>query len=242
MHYITAYGGLKPAPFARALPMSAGWIPVTSQYEQENSANTFLQFLNVSNIQQAQNASTEEIFLANAKAVGSSKWITTTYGPVVDGGLVPAQPGISLLKGEFNHNVSIMTGHAANEEANFSPPFVKTNDQMAAMLRDAWSTIQEPVISYILDERYPEPGIDRTMVYVAELGFTCNVDYLARAFGNSTYNYEFQVHPGVHGSDFPYAFYNGPDKTVSYSHNRGIDVRCRERLSIRSMKCTRGSP
>ncbi|KAJ0307962.1 hypothetical protein COL516b_003937 [Colletotrichum fioriniae] len=63
---------------------------------------------------------------------------------------------------------------------------------MAAMLRDAWSTIQEPVISYILDERYPEPGIDRTMVYVAELGFTCNVDYLARAFGNSTYNYEFQ--------------------------------------------------
>ncbi|KAK1853675.1 carboxylesterase family protein [Colletotrichum chrysophilum] len=212
VHHITAYGGLKPAPFARAIPLSAGWIPVTSQYEQENSTNSFLQFLNVTTVEEAQNSSTEEVIFANAKAVGSSKWISTTYGPVIDGGLVPALPGISLLKGEFDRNVSIMTGHAANEGANFSPPFVETNDQMAAMIRDAWPTIEEPVISYILDELYPEPGINRTMLYVGELGFACNVNYLARAFGNNTYNYEFRVHPGVHGSDFPYAFYNGPDE------------------------------
>ncbi|KAI8167090.1 Carboxylesterase [Colletotrichum sp. SAR 10_71] len=212
VHHITAYGGLKPAPFARAIPLSAGWIPVTSQYEQENSTNSFLQLLNVTTVEEAQNSSTEEAILANAKAVGSSKWISTTYGPVIDGGLVPALPGISLLKGEFDHNVSIMTGHAANEGANFSPPFVETNDQMAAMIRDAWPTIEEPVVSYILDELYPEPGVNRTMLYVAELGFACNVNYLARAFGNNTYNYEFRVHPGVHGSDFPYAFYNGPDE------------------------------
>ncbi|KAF5525024.1 Carboxylesterase patB [Colletotrichum aenigma] len=212
VHHITAYGGLKPAPFARAIPLSAGWIPVTSQYEQDNSTNSFLQSLNVTSVQEAQNSSTEEVILANAKAVGSSKWISTTYGPVIDGGLVPALPGISLLKGEFDHNVSVMTGHAANEGANFSPPFVETNDQMAAMIRDAWSTIEEPVVSYILDELYPEPGVNRTMLYVAELGFACNVNYLARAFGSNTYNYEFRVHPGVHGSAFPYAFYNGPDE------------------------------
>ncbi|KAH0439655.1 hypothetical protein CcaCcLH18_02765 [Colletotrichum camelliae] len=218
VHHITAYGGLKPAPFARAIPLSAGWIPVTSQYEQENSTNSFLQLLNVTTIEEAQNASTEEIILANAKAVGSSKWISTTFGPVTDGGLVPALPGISLLKGDFDHDVSIMTGHAANEGANFSPPFVETNDQLAAMLRDAWPTIQEPVVNYVLDELYPEPGINRTMLYVAELGFACNVNYLARAFGNNTYNYEFRVHPGVHGSDFPCAFYNGPDEVEGGIH------------------------
>ncbi|KAJ0383673.1 hypothetical protein COL922a_009997 [Colletotrichum nupharicola] len=187
-------------------------IPVTSQYEQENSTNSFLQLPNVTTVEEAQNSSTEEVILANAKAVRSSKWISTTYGPVIDGGLGPALPGISLLKGEFDHNVSVMTGHAANEGANFSPPFVETNDQMAAMIREAWPTIEEPVVSYILDEIYPEPGVNRTMLYVAELGFACNVNYLARAFGNNTYNYEFRVHPGVHGSDFPYAFYNGPDE------------------------------
>ncbi|KAK2777612.1 carboxylesterase family protein [Colletotrichum kahawae] len=218
VHHITAYGGLTPAPFARAIPLSAGWIPVTSQYEQENSTNSFLQLLNVTTIEEAQNASTKEVILANAKAVGSSKWISTTFGPVTDGGLVPALPGISLLKGDFDHDVSIMTGHAANEGANFSPPFVETNDQMAAMLRDAWPTIQEPVVNYVLDELYPEPGINRTMLYVAELGFACNVNYLARAFGNNTYNYEFRVHPGVHGSDFPYAFYNGPDEVEGGIH------------------------
>ncbi|KAF4897560.1 Carboxylesterase patB [Colletotrichum viniferum] len=212
VHDITAYGGLKPATFARAIPLSAGWIPVTSQYEQDNSTNSFLQFLNVTSVQEARNSSTEEVILANAKAVGSSKWILTAYGTVIDGGLVPALPGISLLKGEFDHNVSVITGHAANEDTNFSPPFVETNDQMAAMIRDAWPTIEEPVVSYILDELYPEPGVNRTMLYVAELGFACNVNYLARAFGNNTYNYEFRVHPVVHGSDFPYAFYNGPDE------------------------------
>ncbi|KAF9878746.1 hypothetical protein CkaCkLH20_03646 [Colletotrichum karsti] len=224
VHHITARGGLVPAPFAQAITESAGWLPITSQYQQENATNTFLRYLNVSTIEEAQNASTEDVILANAKAVGSSHWVSFTYGPVVDGGLVPALPGISLLKGEFDHNVSVMTGHVSDEAPYFTPPFVKTDEEMATMLRGMFPTIQDQAVSHILGNLYPESGIDRTMQFIAETGLTCNTNYLSKAFGNNTYNYEFRVPPGVHGTDFPYIFYSGPDETENGSHG-GVNIK-----------------
>lgn len=215
MHQITAYGGLKPAPFARAIPISAGWVPVTSNYQQENATNTFLRYLNVSTIEEARRASTEDVILANAKAIGSSPWGSFTYDPAVDGLLVPAMPGLSLLKGNFDHNVSVMTGHTSNEGPYFIPPFVKTNEQFASLVRSMFPTIQEPALAHLVEDLYPEPGIDRTLNFFAELGLTCNTNYLDRAFNHNTYNYEFQVWPGTHGVDFPHVFYSGPDKVES---------------------------
>lgn len=49
--------------------------------------------------------------------------------------------------------------------------------------------------------------IDRTITLITESIFTCNTNYLARAYRNQTYNYEFPVPPALHGSDIYSTFY-----------------------------------
>ncbi|KAK6206388.1 acetylcholinesterase [Colletotrichum tabaci] len=211
MHHITGYGGMRPPSFKGAITLSAGWVPISSQYQQESGAQAFLRHLNVTTIEEARSADTKNVILANALAIGSSIWTSFTYGPAVDGLLVPAQPGISLLKGEFDRNVSVMTGHTSNEGPYFSPPNVTTDEDLSSALLALYPGAQAPTIQYLLNDLYPTPGLNRTLELFANLGFTCNTDYLRQAFDNRTYNYEFRVAPGTHGTDFPYAFYSGPD-------------------------------
>lgn len=54
----------------------------------------------------------------------------------------------------------------------------------------------------------------RTAMTTSELGFSCNSNYLGRAYGYATYNYLFSVPPALHGQDVSYTFYNGPDPLV----------------------------
>ncbi|GJC91194.1 carboxylic ester hydrolase [Colletotrichum higginsianum] len=202
---------MRPPSFKGAITLSAGWVPISSQYQQESGAQAFLRHLNVTTIEEARSADTKDVILANALAIGSSIWTSFTYGPAVDGLLVPAQPGISLLKGEFDHNVSVMTGHTSNEGPYFSPPNVTTDEDLSSDLLALYPGAQPPTIQYLLNDLYPTPGLNRTLELFANLGFTCNTDYLRQAFDNRTYNYEFRVAPGTHGTDFPYAFYSGPN-------------------------------
>lgn len=211
IHHITSYGGDQPLPFQKAIPLSAGWVPVTTDKQQEDATNIFLSNLNATTVGEAQNASSSEVILANARAIGAAPWSFFGYGPVVDGSLVPSHPQVSLLKGHFNRDVSVMTGHVSHESPSFSPPFVKTNIELEEFIGGLFPTVKPGVVEYILDTLYPEPGLNRTLKFLAELGFTCNVNYLRQAFEGKTYNYEFKVPPSLHGSDFPYVFYGGPD-------------------------------
>lgn len=54
----------------------------------------------------------------------------------------------------------------------------------------------------------------RTALAVGESGFSCNTNYLGRAYGNQTYNYLFSVPPALHGQDTAYTFYDGPNPLV----------------------------
>ncbi len=55
----------------------------------------------------------------------------------------------------------------------------------------------------------------RTANTLADLGISCNTNYLGRAYGNNTYNYLFSVPPALHGQDVPFTFFNGPNPLVS---------------------------
>lgn len=211
IHHITSFGGWHSVPFQRALIMSGGWVPVPSDEQEVNATNVFLDKLNVATIGEARVATSEEAILANALAVGAAPWTTFGYGPVVDGIYVPDHPSILLSNADYNHDLDIMVGHVQNESPSFTPPFVRTNTQFREFLYELFPTADVSSIDYMLETLYPDPGINRTLEAIADIGFTCNVHYLINAFPTDTYSYKLNIPPALHASDVAYLFYNGPD-------------------------------
>lgn len=211
MHALTTRAGVDTPRFQRAIALYSGYVPVTSNFQQENATETFYKHLNVSSLAEAREASSEAVILANAEVIGRASYTNFPFGPVLDGSLIPQHPSIAFLTGGFNRDVQVMTGHSVNEAVTFAAPYVETDEEFEEFLRELYPTIRDPVVNYIKQELYPGENVNRTINFVSDNGMKCNTDYLRRAYGRQTYGYEFQIPPSFHGSDFPYYFYSGPD-------------------------------
>ena len=220
MHQITAFGGLKgPAPFKQALPQSPGFLLVTGANEQESTFNEFLRLLNVSSLAEARALPSEALITANSAQIDiQSPYGQFTYGPVVDGLFAPALPGQLLQRGQFDHSLNLMVGHNADEGFVFTDPRITNNTGFLNVLDSNFADLPPASLSYITQTLYP-PIFDGSRGYTSQFGrvaltiseglFSCNTNYLARAYGNNTHNYLFSVPPGIHGEDVPYTFYGG---------------------------------
>ena len=145
------------------------------------------------------------------------------FGPVIDGVFAPALPGQLLLHGSFYKGLKLMVGHVADEALIFTPP-LNTSAGLAEFLESVFPFMSSNVLNYITTVLYP-PVFDGSYGYTDYLSqlnfvfteslFSCNTNYLARAFLNQTYNYLFSVPPGIHAEDVAYTFYNGPTSLVS---------------------------
>ena len=109
IHQITAFGGEKPVLFQRAIAQSPGYDPVGTNAAAENITNMFFSVLGVNSLAEARQKSSAEVILANTIQVGFSFPLGTfTYGPMVDGVILPKLPGNLLeirkiCKGRFCH-------------------------------------------------------------------------------------------------------------------------------------------
>jgi len=239
MHQIMAYGGTVPAPFQQAIPQSPGFTPIPSNFFQEEIFQEFLTVLNVKTIEEARNLPSSVLIAANAAQIGlRSKYGSYTYGPVVDGSFAPGLPGKLLLQGAFDKSVKVMVGHNSDEGVYFTDPRVTDDTGLATFIRESFPGVQDSVVNYVIKTLYPavydgsqpyKNGLDRTILIISELIFTCNTNYLGRAYGNNTYNYQFSVPPGLHGFDVPYTFYNGV--TADRTFNRTVAMALQEYLT-----------
>ena len=249
MHQITAFGGLKgPAPFQQAIPQSPGWTLNQSNFQQESTLNGFLSYLNVSTIQQARTLPSSALILANILQEGGSTYGGFTYGPVVDGSFVPALPGKLLLQGSYDKSLKIMVGHNADEGLLFTNPLITTSDAYNQFLAASFPNISPAVASYIENVLYPPifngsygytDNIGRTALTTSEGLFTCNTNYLDRAYGNKTYSYQFSIPPALHGQDIPYTFFNGPNPSVL---NNTVAVALQEYITSFAQTSTPSAP
>lgn len=120
-----------------------------------------------------------------------------------------------------------MIGHNDDEGLYFTSPFLPEGDEetfreniVLVSFPDADATNAS---SYILNTLYP-PIFDGSHGYTNEIArgdyivseglFSCNAEYLARAFGTQAYAYDFSVPPALHGNDIAYTFYEGPATAV----------------------------
>ncbi|KAI9794073.1 MAG: hypothetical protein M1816_006698 [Peltula sp. TS41687] len=223
LHQLTAYGGSAPVPFQQVIPQSPGWLPVPGNDQQEQVLQRFLDTLGVKTIQEARTLPEKNLTDANTLLVGLAPYGQTGVGPVVDGTFVPDLPGKLLLEGKFAKDVKVMVGHNANEGLVFASPYVRTQDDYVSLIRTDLPTASPEVVDYISQTLYPpifngsfgyRDQIQRTALTLAEVGFSCNTNYLGRAYGNQTYNYLFSIPPALHGQDVPYTFFDGPNPMV----------------------------
>jgi carboxylesterase type B len=225
VHQITAYGGSQgPAPFSQAILQSPGFFPLASNSQQEDVYQAFLGMANVTSLAELRQAPIEVLAAANIQSVGSSTYGLYTFGPVVDGNFVPALPGLLLLHGQYDKNISIMTGHNADEGLIFTPPNIQNASQFPGFITTHFSTATEPVVEYINNTLYPgnfngsfgyQNQIERTAAAIADSVFVCNTVYLLEAFGvDNSYAYLFDVEPSLHGEDVAYTFDNGEENDL----------------------------
>lgn len=195
-----------------------GFTQVVSATLQEQTFQDYLALLKVSTLDEARQLPTSAVITANAIQVAGSPYGRYTYGPVVDGIFAPALPGQLLLYGAFDHSVRIMTGHNADEGLDFTPYYIQNNTAVVESIQSTFPGISSDSLDYITETLYPpvydgtygyRDTIARAALYTSENFFTCNDNYLARAYQNRTYAYEFTIPPALHGQDVPYTFNTG---------------------------------
>jgi carboxylesterase type B len=218
LHHITAFGGSKNQnPFQRAILQSPAFLPTSVQSEKA-ILNRFLSLLNVTSLEEARKLPSAALIDANFKQiVYESVNGSFTYGPSVDGDLVPKPPLQLLAEGHFNHNISAMVSHNQLDGLIFSH-FPTSNDTVFTdTLQSLLPFLTLPMLENLSNDLYP-PIFDGSQGYadqvlrlsttVQDLVFECNELALTYALQNQTYSYVFSVPPAIHGIDVAYTFYD----------------------------------
>jgi cholinesterase len=244
MHQITAYGGMKgPVPFQQAILQSAAWLPSPSPSIQESIFQSFLDTAGVSTLQEARGLSTEALQLANYIMVGEAPYGDFLFSkffrllhigrtdyitdPGIDGSFVPQLPGQLLLHGGYDQSLRVMAGHQVNEGFALTTPFLPNDEAFKEnIILVSFNDASNDTIDLLMNTYYPAPAdgqydllgqIARGRDLVTEALFTCNANYITRAFGANSYSYVFSVPPSIHAQDLPYTFFNGPAPPVGGS-------------------------
>ena len=197
MHQITAFGGLKgPAPFSQAIIQSPSLRPLPGSLQQEQTYTAFLSLLNVSTVEEARRLPLAALIKANAVQVGQSYWGDFTYGPAVDGLFVPALPGRLLSQGSFDQNIRVLVGHNSDEGLLFTNPTITNSSAFAELIQTDFPDISPTVANFVENVLYPPvfngsygytSQFERAILFTAEHIYTCNANFLARAFSNQSY-------------------------------------------------------
>lgn len=197
MHHITAYGGENiPSPplFHRAVMQSPAWFPqsdpktLSLQYDKFKLAAGCLTFNCLST------ASEEALGFANILLTFLAPYGQFTWGPTIDGGYVPAEPGKLFLEGKFNPAFQVMVGHNYNEGRLFTNPDITSDAAVINFVDSTLTQASSKTRNYILNTLYPKNGLTqgdtdfnnystqlaRGQLIASEFGVTCNVASLVR--------------------------------------------------------------
>ncbi|EKD18586.1 uncharacterized protein L3040_005955 [Drepanopeziza brunnea f. sp. 'multigermtubi'] len=245
MHQITAYGGKGPeakAPFQQAIVQSGAFLPVPGMERQEAIYARFLSLAGVQTLAEARQLPTADLQFVNLMMLGEAKYGDFVFNPVVDGTFAPQLPGKALLDGSFDKSLHLMTGHNLEEGLIFTSPFVFTPETFSQNVVDVSfpDADRTNASDYILNTLYPDVldgslgytnPVSRGAAIVSEALFSCNAQYLSKAFsslqkpggeapgpgpgeGGRVWSYLFSVPPALHGDDVMYTFYEGPAAAV----------------------------
>ncbi|UKZ52962.1 hypothetical protein TrVGV298_006748 [Trichoderma virens] len=222
MHQITAYGGQKPAPFRRAIPQSAGLVPVPGNRKAEQAFDGFLELLNVTTLAEARALPSEKLVAANMKQVANAPYGGFVHGPTVDGSFVPGMPSKLFLQGSFSKDIEILSTFNRYEGVQFTDPSAYDNETLfRKQVGDTLTSLSSADFEFIFETLYParydgsqpySDSLGRAQLVISEAVFICNQNAMVKAAqkqGVAAFEFQNSIWPALHGSDQPLLFSNG---------------------------------
>lgn len=227
MHHITAYGGQKPALFRRAIPQSAGLVPMPGNRAQEQAFNDFLSLLNVTTLNEARDLPSSALMAVNMKQIGNAPYGNFIFGPAVDGSFVPGMPPKLFLQGAFVKDIEVLSSFNKNEGVTFVDPSAYDSEPLLRkQIGYTFTLLSSEDVDYIFETLYPQTydgsqpytdSLGRAQLLIGEASLTCNQNAMVKAAEQqniAAFGYEYSVWPAVHGSDQVPLFSNGPTPGV----------------------------
>ncbi|PYI11748.1 carboxylesterase family protein [Aspergillus sclerotiicarbonarius CBS 121057] len=206
-------------PFHQAIIQSPTWYPLSVE-QQESNLRQFLDLLNVTSIEEARRLPSSQLMAANAYQTATTPvYGTFTYGPVVDGSLVPELPSRAMLAPNFKRkNLRVMTSHTSNEGLAFTPPAGANSSAYPSIIEAYVPSLTPEAMEDIARNLYPpntssteslgySSPLERTALTVSDAFFRCKNLYLNTVF-DTTYASVFSVPPGLHSQDLAFTFYS----------------------------------
>ncbi|KAL8761586.1 MAG: hypothetical protein Q9184_002294 [Pyrenodesmia sp. 2 TL-2023] len=221
-HLTSSDDALKTPLFQQAILQSPFFFPDQGQKRSEEVAERFLYLSGADKLSDARALPAETLRAANYRMVLDAPYGQFTFGPVVDGGYIKQTPVTALQRGIFPKSLPMVIGHNALEGIGFTYPWIPDDVAFRTYLAGLFPGAPPAVLTSVYTSVYPpvrsgpdlpySNDLERAALMTSEVLVTCNTYLLALAYGNSTYNYLFNVFPGLHGDDLHYTF--GPDPST----------------------------
>jgi len=155
VHHITAGGGRSFQPsFQKAVIQSPGFVPSPNATQDDETYKQFLNLTGAKDLESLFEADASVLMKANADLTYKSSYGLFKFGPTVDGFYVPDLPSKLLKDGRFWRGTSLLVGHTKYDGLVFTPPWIRSNEQLRQHVRTMYPGITESVLDEI-DRRYP---------------------------------------------------------------------------------------
>ncbi|KAK3317965.1 Carboxylesterase [Apodospora peruviana] len=214
------YGIDGTAPFNRAIIQSPAMRPATDAAVYAQVYQQVLSTAGVASIDALRGLPTAQLQGVNLAIVGGSSFAHFTFGPNVDGLLIPSPLPTSLVKGRVDRNVEVIAAYNIAEGLLFTDPRVQDNTAFKDLFSSLMPSIPAAKVNTLATTIYPEDfsgaqpyrtQTERMTLAISESLILCNAFALHLAYQNQSRAYEFSVFPGIHASDVSYTFFNGGD-------------------------------
>lgn len=91
---------------------------------------------------------------ANADITYESSYGLFNFGPTVDYDFVRDLPSKLLQSGDFHEGIPILVGHTKFDGLLFTPPWIRTNEQLRQHVRTLYPGVSDAVLDEV-EKRYP---------------------------------------------------------------------------------------
>ncbi|MCJ1309073.1 hypothetical protein MMC25_002728 [Agyrium rufum] len=219
--------------------------PTASKYQEELVFQKFLEYANVSTLEEARALDSQTLQMANKRVVREGPFGLFTFQPTVDGNFVTDIPSVALLTGAYDHAPSLLLAHNFNEGYYYTDPNATSSsnfsDYMSIYLPAAAATVINELSTTLYPPTYDSSvPVSQTFSYsssstpayanpfvrlnlaVSELMIECNPSFLAGAKQGQTFVYTFNGSSGYHGSDVAYTFYDEFNLAGAVKGNPGV--------------------
>jgi carboxylesterase type B len=153
LHHLTSNPADPPA-FTSAIIQSAGFFPTPNNTQLDEVYTKFLNMTGAESLKDMDNMDTEMLMQANANLTFMSSYGLFNFGPSIDMNYIQDLPSKVLKRREHHKNIPIMVGHTKFEGLFFTPPWIRTNEQLREHVRTMYPGVQNDVMEMI-DEKYP---------------------------------------------------------------------------------------